>query len=182
MSETCLLQPETVLEDVFDRGGRFTVFGIKLPVWTTRYLRSLPARGIGQVTGAYDVVKITVSSDKYAVNAGDYALLYRGDFLFAWDNQLLVDPWHNLSDDDLDKLSDDDPLNNQFFAFIGWIETIQNKVVLDPRAGYTLYKTCLDVGYKPSKNGYNLVFWMMNYIGRKVADTHSSSISNESKE
>jgi hypothetical protein len=65
-------------------------------------------------------------------------------------------------------------LNNNkkaYEAFKIWAaesEHMEESFVCAPEMGYPLYKACLKAGWRPKRDGYRLVYWLRNYMGKKL--------------
>lgn len=173
MFDTSLFAPKKiVLTDVFDSGGLVQIGETRFPRWMSNLIGFLPRRfGVGRITGAY-YLEIANQRSHQHCDEGDYVLTYRGDAVhFSWDNQLLIDPFEGLTDDEADALPDDAPESKQWLEFFNWIHEIEDGFDVEPFIGYTLYRACRSAGYNPEKDGHRLIYWMMNHIGRKVSNT-----------
>ena len=61
-----------------------------------------------------------------------------------------------------------EPKAEDFGAWYKNIDALQKKFVFGPLAGHQLVCSCMEAGYDPKVNGYNLLCWLMDYIGKKI--------------
>jgi len=45
---------------------------------------------------------------------------------------------------------------------------MEKSFVCDPEIGYYLYKACLKSGYSPKKDGFRWIFWLRNYMAKRL--------------
>lgn len=119
---------------------------------------------------SYDLVIATQDTASKQWMMGEYALLYRNHLVVSWDKQLPLDPLAHLTEDEICKLDDNDPIWEDENKFRLWIlNVIQKRFVFHPETGHTLYQVCLDEGFDRNENG-NFLSWLMRYISRKVVE------------
>ena len=94
------------------------------------------------IPGLY-LIKFVKDSDHY--KAGTWGLIRNGtnDPIAVWDFEPKKDPLKGMSEEDLEKLSED-----EFHNFLSWKEDVENVISVSPEIGYWLVGVAMEVGYQ----------------------------------
>jgi len=57
---------------------------------------------------------------------------------------------------------------NNYFALMDFCDEIYDCFNSDPLTGHQLVSACLEAGYDPEKDGYHVLYWLMNRIAEKL--------------
>lgn len=115
------------------------------------------------------LMRATKDTDKW--KAGEYGLVYMNDPDFIWSGEPIEDQTADMTDDEINVLTDDDSRwisSNNHFDFV---DSIEGKFVCDPMKGYRLIRACMAAGYDPHDHGYRVVSWLVNHIAKKLKES-----------
>jgi hypothetical protein len=120
-----------------------------------------------QILPGYFLVMATKEIEEWP--KGWYGLVQCNDPDFVWKGRPRPLHLYNLSDKEIKAI----PIktlkkwNKEEYKFI---DEIEDQFVTDPMKGYQLVAACKKAGYNPKKHGYNVLMWLMDYMGRKLKE------------
>jgi hypothetical protein len=122
--------------------------------------------------GSKDIAKLTLifwiaKAEKGYCLTDNFA--HAGDEYFWFPDKPYSDPLKNMSDEEINALSDDDPKyiksNKAYEKVRLW------NLELSPEKGYKLYKDCLEnADYDPEVDGYNFELWLFFKCGELIEE------------
>jgi len=110
----------------------------------------------------YTLMKATVGHKDWGL--GWYGLVQRDDPDFVFPLRPLPDPSRGKN---LDK---DEKAYKSWMLWAKETDWMETFFKCDPETGYALYKACLRAGYRPKRDGFRLVYWLRDYMGRSLTN------------
>lgn len=120
----------------------------------------------GQVLPGWYLIR--AQKDGNLMKIHQWGLLRCNDPDFVWTVDPIVDITYGMSDDQVDALPDDQW--NLYRKFSNSAEKFEQSLKGDIRSGYSLYKACLEAGYDPEVDGYNLSHWLLHSLAVRVSE------------
>lgn len=112
------------------------------------------------VIPGYTLMRSTVDHKDW--HAGDYGLVVCNDPDFVFKGKPTPDPSRGKN---LDK---DKKAFERWKKWSSQVEAVMENFLCPPERGYRLYKACLKTGYRPHRDGYNMLYWLWDYMGRQL--------------
>ena len=82
------------------------------------------------------------------------------DFIF--DGPIETYPTINMTDKKINRLNKKDL--KQWEKFNRWYDQIRDSFDINIETGYEFYKACMKKGYRPKKDGYNVLMWFLSHL------------------
>ncbi|HEX2697081.1 MAG TPA: hypothetical protein VHM28_05185 [Anaerolineales bacterium] len=100
---------------------------------------------------------------------GQYGLVRINDPDFVWSGELMLNPWFQLSDAEIDSLPPGDRRISDFDRYVDMIDEIEPSFEVGPMYGYWLVSACIEDGYDSKLHGKRVVFWLIHHIAEKLS-------------
>jgi hypothetical protein len=99
---------------------------------------------------------------------GWYGLVRWNDPDYIWEGKPVIDPFEDLTDKQINALSDKSRIVKKNRYFFSLVEKIEPQFEASPELGYTLYSACKKAGYDEKKHGYRLIPWLVHHMAKKM--------------
>jgi len=124
---------------------------------------------VKDIIPGYTLMRATKGCEKIvgapAWPKGWYGLVQCNDPDFIWEGKPIADPTEGLTGDQINALPE-----APFSRFHYLCEAIEKQFVTDPMTGYQFVQACKKAGYKPKRDGLNVVMWFVGYAGKKLKE------------
>jgi hypothetical protein len=116
----------------------------------------------------YFLVKGTVEvKDEWP--KGWYGLVQCNDPDFIWEEKMTPDPLYGMTDEKFNDCSEKTwEKSKKWMKILGSIEEDFREYQADPMTSYQFVSACIKAGYKPKRDGFNVMSWFVNYVGQKM--------------
>ena len=95
-----------------------------------------------------------------------YGLVRCNDPDFVWEGRPSPDPYHGLSDHGIE--SSPKNIHEAFHKWSKMVEKTEEAFHGSAMDCYRFVDACKKAGYRPERDGYNVVMWFVDYAGRKL--------------
>lgn len=117
------------------------------------------------VLPGYSLYQFTKDTTGWPV--GWYAIVEGDDPEFVFRGPVLLDPCAGLTEDDLDVMPEYPEGYDDFKAVAEELSAVGVQFT-SPWRTYMFVKACVDSGYDPEKDGYEMGFWLTNHLAEKI--------------
>ena len=116
----------------------------------------------------YFLVKGTVEvKDEWP--KGWYGLVQYNDPDFIWEERMTPDPYHGLTGKQINNGSK--KLHEKYRRWLEMLNSIEDdfcECQVRPWTSYQFVSACMKAGYRPKRDGFNVMYWFVNYVGQKT--------------
>lgn len=116
----------------------------------------------------YFLVKGTVEV-KNEWPKGWYGLVQCNDPDFIWEEKITPNPYHGLTGKEINKGSKS--LHDKYHRWSKMLDSIKDdfcECQADPMTSYQFVSACMKAGYRPKRDGFNVMHWFVDYVGEKM--------------
>jgi hypothetical protein len=118
---------------------------------------------------------MVATKDTEEWHTGQYGLVHINDPDFIWTGDPLIDPTEEVSDEEWDALSNDDPRRFAFDRLVDLVESMKPCFKTDPMTGFSFIQACMQDGYTPALHGRVVLYWFIDHIARKLEANKNNS-------
>lgn len=97
---------------------------------------------------------------------GHYALVRMNDPDFYWEGKPTLRPFHGLTAKQKNNASKAlSALDKKWWE---WLKKVEDEFYNDPMTCYNLVSACMKAGYRPKRDGYRIVQWLMEHLAKSI--------------
>ena len=120
-----------------------------------------------EVVVGYSVYQAHTSTKHWSYRY--YGLVHSNDPVFFIPPDICADPTVNMSDTDVNALSDEDPLWVKSQEHFEYLERAKKFMMMPLNESWRLVQACIKSGYDPESDGH-VESWLVNRIASRLTD------------
>jgi hypothetical protein len=129
---------------------------------------------IGEVVPGWKLVQFEKTNRD--AKRGDFGLICDNELEFIWTDAPMEEPCVNHPSAELAHLSDAD--HDELWHFSDVVDRLERNFVCTPDVGHKLFVACISAGFDPKKNGYTIIHWLFDRMGKMYLDWKETYIGN----